>query len=249
MLDLMVSGRRRRGMSEATPFPSLHFNKVELVAVKSDGKPWFTAEQIGLALGYGQRIGQIDVPFDSLAAQNAVNRIYARHADEFTPAMTAEVVLPTPGGPQKTRVFSPRGCHLLAMFARTPVAKAFRRWILDILDALAEGEEIKFRRWKKFADSMGEYALNTFEAGRAYGKLYRCPPQRQRLIFFVCSCRDQGNTYKQIAFRSRVSVHAVRGILRRHYADLTEYKRFLMFALNAIDKRTALLGMDLGEDA
>ncbi|VFS25202.1 Uncharacterised protein [Enterobacter cancerogenus] len=35
---------------------------------------------------------------------------------------------------QETRVFSLRGAHLIAMFARTPVAKEFRRWVLDIMD-------------------------------------------------------------------------------------------------------------------
>lgn len=54
--------------------------------------------------------------------------------------MTAVVTLPTEGGPQETRIFSLRGCHLLAMFARTPVAKAFRRWVLDVLDRLAAEE-------------------------------------------------------------------------------------------------------------
>lgn len=40
----------------------------------------------------------------------------------------------TPGGHQETRVFSLRGAHMVAMFARTPVAKEFRHWVLDILD-------------------------------------------------------------------------------------------------------------------
>ena len=35
-------------------------------------------------------------------------------------------------------IFSPRGCYLIAMLARTERAKAFRRWILDVLDHLAE---------------------------------------------------------------------------------------------------------------
>lgn len=34
----------------------------------------------------------------------------------------------------RLRIFSLRGCHLIAMFARTPVAKEFRKWVLDILD-------------------------------------------------------------------------------------------------------------------
>lgn len=40
----------------------------------------------------------------------------------------------TPYGEQLTRAFSLRGAHLVAMFARTPKAKEFRRWVLDILD-------------------------------------------------------------------------------------------------------------------
>lgn len=31
-------------------------------------------------------------------------------------------------------VFSLRGAHLIAMFARTPIAKEFRKWVLDVLD-------------------------------------------------------------------------------------------------------------------
>ena len=52
--------------------------------------------------------------------------------------MTAVVTLPTEGGPQETRIFSLRGCHLLAMFARTPVAKEFRKWCLDVIEKYGE---------------------------------------------------------------------------------------------------------------
>lgn len=34
----------------------------------------------------------------------------------------------------KIRIFSLRGAHLIAMFANTPIAKEFRKWVLDILD-------------------------------------------------------------------------------------------------------------------
>jgi len=32
------------------------------------------------------------------------------------------------------RIFSLRGCHLIAMFSKTDIAKQFRKWVLDILD-------------------------------------------------------------------------------------------------------------------
>ncbi|HBU2362065.1 TPA: hypothetical protein MCT83_005587 [Klebsiella pneumoniae] len=84
------------------------------------GQVWLTATEVGEALEY--------------ADDKAVQRIYSRHADEFTAQMTGVVKLTTPSGKQESRVFSLRGAHLVAMFARTPKAKEFRRWVLDILD-------------------------------------------------------------------------------------------------------------------
>ena len=100
---------------------SLCFNDFTFSPVTHDNEPWIRAIQIGSALKYGN-------------PDAAMRKLYQAHADEFTPAMTAVVTLQTEGGPQETRIFSLRGCHLLAMFARTPVAKAFRRWVLDVIE-------------------------------------------------------------------------------------------------------------------
>lgn len=99
---------------------SLCFNDFTFSPVTHDNEPWIRAIQIGSALKYGN-------------PDAAMRKLYQAHADEFTPAMTDVVTLPTEGGPQETRIFSLRGCHLLAMFARTPVAKAFRKWCLDVI--------------------------------------------------------------------------------------------------------------------
>ena len=101
---------------------SLCFQSVEFDVIPQNSQPWVRGYQIGTALGYGEN------------ADVSIRKLYTRHADEFTPAMTAVVTLPTEGGPQETRIFSLRGSHLLAMFARTPVAKAFRRWVLDVIE-------------------------------------------------------------------------------------------------------------------
>lgn len=103
----------------------LTFNDVQFDVIDRNNQPWVRGYQIGTALGYGEN------------ADISIRKLYTRHADEFNDAMTAVVTLPTEGGPQDTRIFSLRGCHLLAMFARTPVAKAFRMWVLDVLDMLA----------------------------------------------------------------------------------------------------------------
>lgn len=104
---------------------ALTFNNVTFSPVARENSLWIRAVELAHALGYAQ--------------ENSVSRIYRSNADEFTPDMTqvveifdgADSALPT-----KTRIFSLRGCHLLAMFARTPVAKAFRVWVLDVLDKL-----------------------------------------------------------------------------------------------------------------
>lgn len=99
---------------------ALTFNSFTFDVVLQDGKQWLRLPQIGVALGYAN-------PYK-------VQQVYDRNQDEFTNSMTTVLKLDTAGGAQDVRVFSLRGAHLLGMFARTDVAKAFRRWVLDVLD-------------------------------------------------------------------------------------------------------------------
>lgn len=100
--------------------PALSFNDVQFDVVDIAGHPWLPARQIGFALGYKD--------------DRSIQRIYSRNADEFTESMTRVVNLTTPSGSHSKRIFSLRGAHLIAMFARTKVAKDFRKWVLDVLD-------------------------------------------------------------------------------------------------------------------
>ncbi|HDZ0862395.1 TPA: hypothetical protein RRV19_003619 [Klebsiella pneumoniae] len=112
----------------------LSFHNTNFAYMEMGGQVWLTAAEVGQALEY--------------ADDKAVQRIYSRHADEFTAQMTGVVKLTTPSGKQESRVFSLRGAHLVAMFARTPKAKEFRRWVLDILDREVEHSPIA----KQFSD-------------------------------------------------------------------------------------------------
>ena len=99
---------------------ALSFQSTTFEVVDQHGQPWLRASEIGAALGY--------------ADDKAIQRIFGRHSDEFTNNMTGVVKLTTPSGAQESRIFSLRGAHLLAMFARTQIAKQFRKWVLDILE-------------------------------------------------------------------------------------------------------------------
>lgn len=100
---------------------TLTFQNTAMTVINQNNKTFFTATDLGKALEYAN-------PFQ------AIVKIYDRNADEFTPEMTALIEMQTNGGKQQVRIFSLRGAHLIAMFARTKVAKDFRKWVLDILD-------------------------------------------------------------------------------------------------------------------
>ena len=100
---------------------ALSFNEVNFEATTYQNEVWLGSAQIGLALEYAN-------------PETAITKLYNRNADEFTNSMTRLIETKTKGGVQKVRVFSLRGCHLLAMFARTAIAKQFRKWVLDVLD-------------------------------------------------------------------------------------------------------------------
>ncbi|CAM3032257.1 Bro-N domain-containing protein [Dichelobacter nodosus] len=127
--------------AEPLSFNHVIFKPVEL----NDDQIWLTATQLAQALGY-KRV-------------NAVTQVYHRNADEFSENMTQvidflenvkltfsdktkknfETVNLTATDKaeyltNKTRIFSLRGCHLVALFSRTKNAKDFRKWVLDILD-------------------------------------------------------------------------------------------------------------------
>lgn len=107
--------------TEAVKMTTLTFQNTNLSVINQNNQTFLTANDLGLALEYASPL-------------QAVLKIYDRNADEFTAEMTALVEMKTAGGIQKVRIFSLRGAHLIAMFARTKIAKEFRKWVLDVLD-------------------------------------------------------------------------------------------------------------------
>lgn len=111
---------------------SFCFNGFMFSPVQHQSTLWVRAAELARALGYAQ--------------ENSVSRIYRSNADEFTPDMTQVIEITAQSrnsSSQKIvdgrcRIFSLRGCHLLAMFARTPVAKEFRKWCLDVIEKYGE---------------------------------------------------------------------------------------------------------------
>lgn len=103
-------------------FNSIQFHPLQ----RNDDQIWISSSELARALGY--------------AREDSVSRIYDRNSDEFTPDMTQ--VIDNPHTVNLTvRIFSLRGCHLITFFARTQVAKEFRKWVLDILEKEVKGNK------------------------------------------------------------------------------------------------------------
>lgn len=115
--------------SLALTFNNVTFNPVS----QNDGQIWLTSSQIAEALEYKNT--------------QSITKLFNTNSDEFDETMVKIVKLPTvnhavtdsvttlktKGLSNKMRIFSLRGCHLLAMFARTEKAKEFRKWVLNVL--------------------------------------------------------------------------------------------------------------------
>ncbi|WP_312971067.1 BRO-N domain-containing protein [Acinetobacter gerneri] len=105
---------------------ALSFNEVKFNPVVQDnGQIYLTASELAQALNY--------------KSVKSVTNLFNANKDEFTPSMSMVIESVTNGinnskRKLNVRIFSLRGCHLIAFFARTNVAKAFRKWALDILD-------------------------------------------------------------------------------------------------------------------
>ena len=108
----------------------LTFENTEFDVVDIHNVPWLRGSQVASALGYSD-------------ASRSISELHSRNADEFTEEMTQVLELPTAGGVQPVRVFSPRGCYLLGMLARTEKAKAFRQWVLDVLEGRTVARQSK----------------------------------------------------------------------------------------------------------
>ena len=96
----------------------------------NDQQIWIPSTELSRALGYSRA--------------DAVTKIYDRNNDEFAHDMTK--IIDNPQNPNLVlRVFSLRGAHLIAVFARTSVAKEFRKWVLDVLENEIQHQQIDTR--------------------------------------------------------------------------------------------------------
>ena len=171
---------------------ALTFNDVPLTPITYQNSPWIRAAELARALGYSDT--------------RKITHLYERNADEFTPEMTQVIEISDVPGmgtlenlKHKARIFSLRGCHLVAMFARTPVAKAFRRWVLNVLDKL-DAEQHAALSSPAADDFTGTLSI-TPEQSSMLWRAFR--PMRRAGLYMSCAVRMGGSALR--ASRNRAS--------------------------------------------
>jgi prophage antirepressor-like protein len=162
-------------MNTATLPAAVEFSGTSLTVIDRAGVPHLSAIDLARALGY--------------ADEGAVARIYRAHASEFTAGMS-ETVDSTVSGNLRSRhrIFSPRGCHLIAMFSRTKPAARFRRWVLDVLENLvaapspAQGRLQLGTHYHAEADRVARQWFDRARAEAAGGPRATMPAFDQRVL-------------------------------------------------------------------
>lgn len=112
-------------MKVLQPESRLTFSETELDVYHINGERWLGGYQLVTPLGYSDPAG--------------IKMLYRRNRDEFGEDETRVLTISTPGGPQQVRMFSLSGAELLAIHAKTPMGKEFRRYLRQLNSAVRDG--------------------------------------------------------------------------------------------------------------
>ena len=104
----------------------VNFSNHELRVIEIQAQKWFCARDIAKALEFKNPDAD-------------VCNVYRRNKSEFDETMTCTCKLQVQGQTKTVRLYNREGAWLIGMFARTPKAAEFRKWVLKVLGAVADG--------------------------------------------------------------------------------------------------------------
>lgn len=98
----------------------VEFDSQNLRLINHANQLWFTSTDIAKALNYSD--------------SNSITLLFSKHKDEFDSEMSQTIETKGSGNLKRMqRIFNREGAWLIGMFARTPKAAEFRRWVLKVL--------------------------------------------------------------------------------------------------------------------
>lgn len=192
---------------------ALSFNDVNFSPVQRDGQIWLSSGELATALGY--------------KSADSVSRIFDRNSDEFTNSMTLTVNLTVSNKNNelqqaKTRIFSLRGCHLIAMLSRTAIAKQFRKWVLDVLDREVVTKQLEGRQ--------------------------SISPEQQALLHEIVARRSQGERKIFAEMWARHNRHfkipRYAELLAIHFSEAVHYLETMELKAKIVEPKQDLIAVD-----
>ena len=107
------------------PPVTLTFQDISFTVSEGCKGPWLTSADLARALGY--------------ARADTVERLYRQSEDGFT-ADQSQVMFSADSQCGTIRIFSLSGCYLMALIAHTKRARAFRKWLVDLVEQMADDD-------------------------------------------------------------------------------------------------------------
>ena len=101
----------------------VEFNNQNIELIQHNHQNYMTLSQIASALGYNN--------------SSSINDILSRNHSEFDDEMSCLIK----HGRTRVRIFNREGAWLIGMFARTPKAAEFRKWVLKVLGTVADNTQ------------------------------------------------------------------------------------------------------------
>lgn len=106
----------------------VQFNNHNIQIIERTNQLWLSSGDIALALGYEKT--------------KSITNLYNNHKEEFD-GMTEVIDSVTSNSmSRRQRIFNREGAWLIGMFARTPKAAEFRKWVLKVLGAVVDGQQV-----------------------------------------------------------------------------------------------------------
>ena len=204
---------------------TLTFNGNTLTTINQADQIWLTSADVAKALGY--------------KSTRSLTNLYNANSDEFSANMT-EVIesvtsSKTKGLKVKTRIFSLRGCHLLAMFARTDIAKAFRVWVLDILEREVKTTSHQRTPLRKACDRLAVGNMLISDAYKIVTSHYNVEhidqipesklPEAVAFVYDVILARQAGNTNNSKYIEDMYAIGSERVEKTRHAVGIMQKAR------------------------
>ena len=206
---------------------ALAFHEHQFNVVTRNCQIWLTSSDLAAALQYKN--------------EKSITNLFNKNFDEFTAGMSEVIESVTSKNAEtlnlsvsgnlrvRQRIFSLRGAHLIAMFARTPVAKEFRRWVLDVLDREVGSLEIipvkpvvKTRREEIYYENDIPVARRPIGEGEILMNPDSCLEHVMRSGFVIIPCDEVGKLSLDELWLMAEETKKLRDRVRKSYQELAE---------------------------